>query len=73
MSHVAPNIDVSEKAGLLAELDKELRKMSMNPIFNPKVYTIGLKLGMIYVKEGLNKFSDWSKVITQDVGEKISL
>lgn len=60
-----------ERERLKRELAAELNKMSANPMFNPKVYTLGLKLAMTYVMDGYNTLK---KVVTQlhaDFGDKI--
>lgn len=60
-----------ERERLKRELAAELNKISANPMFNPKVYTLGLKLAMTYVMDGYNTFK---KVVTQlhaDFGDKI--
>lgn len=44
----------AERERLEKELMAELNKISANPVFNPKIYTLGLKLGMTYVKDGIN-------------------
>lgn len=43
-----------ERERLEKELSAELNKMSAMPMFNPKIYTLGLKLAMTYVKDGIN-------------------
>ncbi len=38
--------------------------------FNPKLWTHALKIGAIYVQRGINNFDDWSKTMTENLGEK---
>ncbi|MBR4384721.1 MAG: hypothetical protein IKP64_14335, partial [Selenomonadaceae bacterium] len=65
-------VDDSDEANEkdIAELHKELRKMSAMPMFNPKVWTLGLRIGIRYLQRGINNFVAWAKKMTQDVGEE---
>lgn len=56
-------------ARLEAELQKELGKISANAVFNPKIWTLGLEIGGIYIQRGINKFADWARSITNSFGE----
>lgn len=56
-------------ARLEDELQKELGKISANAVFNPKIWTLGLEIGGIYIQRGINKFADWAKRITNSFGE----
>lgn len=47
------NID-DEIEALEKQFSAELSKLNANPVFNPKVYTLGLKLAMLYTKKGFN-------------------
>ena len=39
--------------------------------FSPKVWTLGLKIGAIYVQRGINNFDDWSAKMAESCGTKI--
>ncbi len=54
------------------ELEKALKKTSANPMFNPEVWTAGLKIGLVYVQRGINNFADWAKKITETATNKKS-
>ena len=47
------NID-DEIDNLTKELTRELSKLNANPVFNPRVYTVGLKLAILLTKKGYN-------------------
>ena len=55
----------------IAELQKELNKVSSMPMFNPKIWKSALKIGAIYVQRGINNFADWARKMTEAVGTKI--
>lgn len=50
-----------ERARLREEIRKELNKISANPIFNPRLYTLSAKYVFSYMKSGLN---DIKKLMT---------
>ncbi|MBR0061309.1 MAG: hypothetical protein IJP68_07490, partial [Selenomonadaceae bacterium] len=64
-------VDDSDEANQkdIAELRKELNKLSAMPMFNPKVWTLGLKIGIRYLQRGINNFVAWAKKLRQDIGE----
>ena len=39
--------------------------------FSPEVWTLGLKIGAIYVQRSINNFDDWSAKMTESCGTKI--
>ncbi len=55
----------------LRELRAELSKLSANPVFNPKIYTLGLKLGFTYIKDGYNTAKKWLAKMHQTFGDDI--
>ena len=60
-----------ERERLEKELSAELNKISANPVFNPKIYTLGLKLAMTYVKDGYNTFKKLVTKLHAAFGDKI--
>lgn len=62
----------AERERLEKELMAELNKISANPVFNPKIYTLGLKLGMTYVKDGINTAKKLVAKLNAMFGDKIS-
>lgn len=60
-----------ERERLEKELSAELNKISANPVFNPKIYTLGLKLAMTYVKDGYNTFKKLVTKLHTAFGDKI--
>lgn len=60
-----------ERERLEQELAAELNKLSANPVFNPKIYTLGLKLAMTYVKDGYNTFKKLVTKLHTAFGDKI--
>ncbi len=60
-----------ERERLEKELAAELNKISANPVFNPKIYTLGLKLAMTYVKDGYNTFKKLVTKLHTAFGDKI--
>lgn len=60
-----------ERERLEKELAAELNKLSANPVFNPKIYTLGLKLAMTYVKDGYNTFKKLVTKLHTAFGDKI--
>lgn len=60
-----------ERERLEKELAAELNKLSANPVFNPKIYTLGLKLAMTYVKDGYNTFKKLVTKLHAAFGDKI--
>lgn len=73
--HLKPKMFVDNskenRERVIAELNKELNKLSANPFFNPKVYTLGLELGAIYVQDGIDNISEWTRKMIESAGEKI--
>lgn len=70
--------DADEEAKLKAEIDKlaaefnkEASKLSANPMFNPKIYEIGAKLGIAYVRLGYTKFKPWAEALADKVGDSV--
>ena len=55
---------------LKSELKKELGKLSANPMFNPKIYTLALQLGGKYIQKGYRTFKKWLSKMTDDIGEE---
>ena len=62
----------AERERLEKELAKELSKISVNPVFNPRVYTLGLKLGMVYIKDGFTTAKKWLAKMHQQFGDSIT-
>ena len=69
---------VSEKEQLekdIADLSKQLRdelkKINANPMFNPKIYTLGAQIGVKLVRLGVKKFEPWAKKMVQCVGDEV--
>ena len=60
-----------ERERLEKELSAELNKMSSMPMFNPKIYTLGLKLAMTYVKDGINTVKKLVAKLNATFGDKI--
>lgn len=60
-----------EREKLEKELAAELNKLSANPVFNPKIYTLGLKLAMTYVKDGINTVKKLVAKLNAKFGDKI--
>ena len=60
-----------EIEALKKELQKELSKLSANPMFNPRIYTLGLQLGGKYIQKGYRTFKKWLAKMTEDLGEPI--
>ena len=60
-----------EREKLEKELAAELNKLSANPVFNPKIYTLGLKLAMTYVKDGINTVKKLIAKLNAKFGDKI--
>ena len=60
-----------ERERLEKQLSAELNKMSAMPMFNPKIYTLGLKLAMTYVKDGYNTFKKLVTKLHAAFGDKI--
>lgn len=60
-----------ERERLEKELSAELNKISANLVFNPKIYTLGLKLAMTYVKDGYNTFKKLVTKLHAAFGDKI--
>lgn len=60
-----------EREKLEKELAAELNKLSANPVFNPKIYTLGLKLAMTYVKDGINTVKKLVTKLNATFGDKI--
>lgn len=59
-------LDYSDES-IAADLEafmREASKLSANPMFNPKLYTMGLKLGMKLVLNGVAKFDAWAKQLS---------
>lgn len=50
-----------ERERLRAEIRKELSKLSANPMFNPRLYTLSAKYVFSYIKSGIN---DIKKLLT---------
>lgn len=59
-------IDDSEDAlnAALKEFSAEMKNLSANAMFNPKLMTAAFKVGMIHLQRGLNNFADWSNAMT---------
>lgn len=60
-----------ERERLKKELSAELNKISSNPMFNPKIYTLGLKLAMTYVADGINTVKKLIAKLHSDFGDSI--
>ncbi|MGN8831191.1 MuF-C-terminal domain-containing protein [Selenomonas montiformis] len=60
-----------EREKLEKELAAVLRMPSAMPMFNPKIYTLGLKLAMTYVKDGYNTFKKLVTKLHATFGDKI--
>ena len=60
-----------EIEALKKELSKELNKLSANPVFNPRVYSLGLQLGGKYIQKGYRTFKKWLDKMRGDLGENI--
>lgn len=53
------------------ELHKELSKLSANPMVNPKVYVLGAKIGIAYIRLGYKTFKPWAEKVLSSVGDEI--
>ncbi len=53
------------------ELSKELSKLNANPVANPKIYVLGAKIGIAYIRLGYKKFKPWAAKVIESVGEEI--
>lgn len=60
-----------ERERLKKELSAELNKISSTPMFNPKIYTLGLKLAMTYVADGINTVKKLIARLHSDFGDSI--
>lgn len=60
-----------ERERLKKELSAELNKINSNPMFNPKIYTLGLKLAMTYVADGINTVKKLIARLHSDFGDSI--
>lgn len=60
-----------EIEALKKELSRELNKLSANPFFNPRVYSLGLQLGGKYIQKGYRTFKAWVDKMRGDLGEGI--
>jgi len=60
-----------ERARLEKELAAELNKISANPIFNPKIYELGVRLAMTYVKDGINTAKKLIATLNEKFGDSI--
>ena len=56
---------------VISEMQKEVNKISANPMFNPKIYSLGLELGAIYVQDGIDTVTEWTEKMINSVGEKV--
>lgn len=61
----------AERERLEKELMAELSKLSVNPVFNPKIYSLGLQIGMTYVKDGINTAKKLITKLNATFGDKI--
>ena len=60
-----------EIEALKDELRKELSKLSANPVFNPRIYSLGLQIGGKYIQKGYRTFKKWMGKMRSDFGEQI--
>jgi hypothetical protein len=60
--HVLDDSDEALQAAL-HDFDKEMKKISANPFFNPKLFKSAIQVGMIHLQRGLNNFADWTKAM----------
>lgn len=56
---------------ILKQLQKELNKISANPVFNPKIYELGVKYGIVKIRQGARSFSKWAQEMTKSIGKAI--
>lgn len=56
---------------LLDEFHHEASKLSMNPIMNPKVWSLLFRIGAVYVRRGFRKFANWADKIREVVADDI--
>ena len=61
----------AERERLEKELMAELNKLSANPVFNPKIYSLALQIGMTYVKDGINTAKKLVAKLNATFGDKI--
>lgn len=70
---------VSEIEKLKAEIEKDSKalhkelsaKLSINPAANPKIYVLGAKIGINYIRLGYKTFKPWAEKVLSSVGEEI--
>ena len=60
-----------EIADLSKQLQDELKKVNANPMFNPKIYTLGAQIGVKLVRLGFKKFEPWAAHLLKVVGDDI--
>ena len=61
-----------ERERIKEELRKELNKISVNPMFNPKIYELGAKLAFTYIKDGVNTVKKLIATLHEDFGDSIT-
>ena len=52
-------------------MKKTKNSRATNPVFNLVVFKAAFQIDAIYVQRGLNKYSDWSAQMIQDICEDI--
>ncbi|MCI6283595.1 glucosaminidase domain-containing protein [Selenomonas sp.] len=60
------------RAQLEKELSAELNKISANPVFNPKVYELGVRIAFTYVKDGMNTAKKLIATLNEKFGDAIA-
>jgi len=60
-----------ERARLEKELTAELNKLGANPVFNPKIYELGVRIAFTYVKDGINTAKKLVATLEAKFGDKI--
>lgn len=60
------------RAQLEKELSAELNKISANPVFNPKVYELGVRIAFTYVKDGMNTAKKLIATFNEKFGDAIA-
>lgn len=59
------------RAQLEKELTAELNKLGANPVFNPKIYELGVRIAFTYVKDGINTAKKLVATLEAKFGDKI--
>lgn len=63
--------DESKLGDLEKELNDLLNRCSVNPMFDPKLYSVGMQVGGIYIQKGINALAEWTNAMINKFGERI--